>query len=650
MIKVSVLNLPLFIYNKLKSSSDKSNISSRIIKIAIFSVFLGVFISLCSISIGKGLQISIKDKLYSLNPDLVVSTYENNLRGIASEKINNIDEVDFQIRDAYPDLKIEYLIEKPTLISNNNSFESVIFKGVSSEYDLQKLNKFISKSKISDKLSNNEIIISGLIANKLDIEEGDDITLYFQTSNNQRIPNVRSYSVKHIFDSDFPDFDNNYLIGNAQSLQSIFKWESNDYSIIEISSNNKTKIFDIESSIRELKSIEKNNLSVKSITTKYENIFSWVSIFDFNIIVITVLMVFIAIVSVTISIFTLIFERVKMIGILSSLGANEASLSKIFIYQGINIILKGMIPANIFFIIISIIQNKFKLIKLNPNDYYMDSIPFIIDPVYIILLNSIFIIMTINYFIIYLCFSDKVFSNKKYKFLMKYFNNIIETIGNTPLIKLNSITKSIKSDVFVKVESFNPGNSVKDRMAIKMIEDAEKEGKLKPGGTIVEGTSGNTGMGLALAAIVKGYNLICVSNDKQSKEKFDVLRAMGAKVVVCPTDVEASDPRSYYSVSKRISLETKNSWYVNQYHNPSNTLAHYESTGPEIWDQTDGKIDHFLVGVGTGGTISGVGKFLKEKKSSVKVWGIDTYGSVLKNITKLEYLIETKSIHIQLKV
>ena len=394
MIKVSILNLPFFIYKKLKLSSDKINISSRIIKIAIISVFLGVFISLCSMSIGKGLQISIKDKLYSLNPDLVVSTYENNLRGIASEKINNIDEVDFQIRDAYAKLKIEYLIEKPTLISNNNSFESVIFKGVSSGYDLQKFNKFIANSKISDKLFNNEIIISRFLADKLDIEEGDDITLYFQTSNNQRIPNVRSYSVKHIFKSDFPDFDNNYLIGNAQSLQSIFKWGSNDYSIIEISLNNKTKIFDIESSIRKLKSLEKNNLSVKSISTKYENIFSWVSIFDFNIIVIVVLMVFIAIISVTISIFTLIFERVKMIGILSSLGANEASLSKIFMYQGINIILKGMIPANIFFITISIIQNKFKLIKLNPNDYYVDSIPFIIDPFNIILLNFIFILTT----------------------------------------------------------------------------------------------------------------------------------------------------------------------------------------------------------------------------------------------------------------
>ena len=323
-----------------------------------------------------------------------MSTYENNLRGIATEKINNIDEVNFQIRDAYPDLKIEYLIEKPTLISNNNSFESVIFRGVSSEYDLRKLNKFISKSKISDKLSIDEIIISGIIADKLDIKEGDDITLYFQTSNNQRIPNVRSYSVKHIFDSDFPDFDNNYLIGNAQSLQSIYKWNSNDYSTIEISSNNKTKIFDIESSIRELELLEKNNLSVKSITSKYENIFSWVSIFDFNIIVITILMVFIAIISVIISIFTLIFERVKMIGILSSLGAKENLLSKIFIYQGINIVLKGMIPANIVFLIISIIQNKFKLIKLNPNDYYIDSISFILDPVYIISLNSIFIVIT----------------------------------------------------------------------------------------------------------------------------------------------------------------------------------------------------------------------------------------------------------------
>ena len=213
---------------------------------------------------------------------------------------------------------------------------------------------------------------------------------------------------------------------------------------------------------------------------------------------------------------------------------------------------------------------------------------------------------------------------------MNYFNSIIETIGNTPLIKLNRITAEIDALVMVKVESFNPGNSVKDRMALKMIEDAEAAGKLKPGGTIVEGTSGNTGMGLALAAIVKGYKLICVSNDKQSKEKFDVLRAVGAEVVVCPTDVAPEDPRSYYSTSKRIAEETPNAWYANQYDNPSNALAHYETTGPEIWEQTQGKITHFVVGVGTGGTISGVGKFLKEKNPNIKIWGIDTYGSVFK--------------------
>ena len=213
---------------------------------------------------------------------------------------------------------------------------------------------------------------------------------------------------------------------------------------------------------------------------------------------------------------------------------------------------------------------------------------------------------------------------------MKYVESIIDTIGNTPLVKLNKITKEIESLVLAKVESFNPGNSVKDRMALKMIEDAEKDGRLKPGGTIVEGTSGNTGMGLALTAIVKGYKLICVSTDKQSKEKFDVLKAVGAKVVVCPTNVSPEDPDSYYSVSKRIAEKTPNSWYVNQYDNPSNTLAHYETTGPEIWDQTDGKITDFVVGVGTGGTISGVGKFLKEKNSKIRIWGIDTYGSVFK--------------------
>ena len=214
--------------------------------------------------------------------------------------------------------------------------------------------------------------------------------------------------------------------------------------------------------------------------------------------------------------------------------------------------------------------------------------------------------------------------------MRKSCNNILETIGNTPLVRINNITKNIKATVYAKVETFNPGNSIKDRMALKMIEIAEKDGRLKPGGTIIEGTSGNTGMGLAIAAIIKGYKCIFTTTDKQSKEKVDVLRAFGADVIVCPTNVEPEDPRSYYSVSSRLEKEVPNSWKPNQYDNLSNSLAHYEQTGPEIWEQTEGKITHLIVGVGTGGTISGTGRYLKEKNPNIKIWGIDTYGSVFK--------------------
>ena len=209
-------------------------------------------------------------------------------------------------------------------------------------------------------------------------------------------------------------------------------------------------------------------------------------------------------------------------------------------------------------------------------------------------------------------------------------NNILETIGNTPLIRLNKITKDLPATVLAKVEYFNPGNSIKDRMALKMLEVAEQEGKIKPGGTIIEGTSGNTGMGLALAACIKGYKCIFTTTDKQSKEKADILKALGAEVIVCPTNVEPEDPRSYYSVSKRLAAEVRNSWYVNQYDNLANRLAHYEQTGPEIWEQTEGKITHLVVATGTGGTIVGTGQYLKEKNPEVKVWAIDSYGSLLK--------------------
>jgi cystathionine beta-synthase len=210
------------------------------------------------------------------------------------------------------------------------------------------------------------------------------------------------------------------------------------------------------------------------------------------------------------------------------------------------------------------------------------------------------------------------------------YDSILDAIGDTPMVRLNRITREIKAEVVAKIETFNPGHSIKDRMAVRMIEDAVRDGRLRPGGTIIEGTSGNTGMGLAIAAVVKGYRCIFTTTDKQSKEKIDALKAFGAEVIVCPTDVDPEDPRSYYSVSSRLARETPDAWKANQYDNLSNTAAHYEQTGPEIWDQTDGRVDHLVVGVGTGGTICGVAKYLKERKPGVKAWGIDTYGSVFK--------------------
>ena len=210
-------------------------------------------------------------------------------------------------------------------------------------------------------------------------------------------------------------------------------------------------------------------------------------------------------------------------------------------------------------------------------------------------------------------------------------NSILDTIGHTPLVRINAITRGVtEATVLAKLETFNPGNSIKDRMAVKMIEDAERAGLLKPGGTIVEGTSGNTGMGLAITDVIKGYRCVFTTTDKQSKEKIDALKAFGAEVIICPTDVDPEDPRSYYSVSSRLAAEIPGAWKANQYDNLSNTAAHYEQTGPEIWEQTAGAVTHLVVGVGTGGTISGIGRYLKERNPKIKVWGIDTYGSVFK--------------------
>ena len=395
MNKIFNLNLPFFIYRKLRSSNDKNNISSRIIKIAVISVFIGVFVSLSAISIGKGLQIAIKDKLYSLSPDLVISTYENNSRGIASEKINNFESVSSEIKNVFPVIRFEKIIEKPTLISVDNSFETVIFRGVNNGYNFRDFNNFIIGSKIKSDITNNEIIISKSLSDKLKISVGQILTLYFQVNNNQRIPNVRSFNVSYIYETDFPDYDNNYIIGNLETLQNVYKWSKNDYANIEISIEDKSQISLIEKSISLLSSFEKNNLSTKTVQSKYTNIFSWISIFDFNILIITFLMILVAIISVIISLFILIFERIKMIGILTSMGSTNNSLSRIFIYQGIEIVLTGMIPANILFFTISVIQNSYGFLKLNPNDYYVETIPFFLEPYYIISLNLIFILISI---------------------------------------------------------------------------------------------------------------------------------------------------------------------------------------------------------------------------------------------------------------
>ena len=354
-----------------------------------------MFVSLSAISIGKGLQIAIKDKLYSLSPDIVISTYENNSRGIASEKINNFESVNSEIKNAFPAIKFEKIIEKPTLISVDNSFETVIFRGVNNGYNFRDFNNFIIGSKIKNDITNNEIIISKSLSDKLKISVGQILTLYFQVNNNQRIPNVRSFNVSYIYETDFPDYDNNYIIGNLETLQNVYKWSKNDYANIEISIEDKSQTSLIEKSISLLSSFEKNNLSTKTVQSKYTNIFSWISIFDFNILIITFLMILVAIISVVISLFILIFERIKMIGILTSMGSTNNSLSRIFIYQGIEIVLTGMIPANILFFTISVIQNSYGFLKLNPNDYYVETIPFFLEPYYIISLNLIFILISI---------------------------------------------------------------------------------------------------------------------------------------------------------------------------------------------------------------------------------------------------------------
>ena len=398
------MNLPLFIYRKLKTNTDKSNISSRIIKIAIFSVFVGIFVSLSAVSIGKGLQVSIKEKLFNISSDISISSYENNNRGIASEIIQESEDIIGEIKTLYPYISINSILEKPSIVTIDNSIETVIFRGVKDELNFKKFDQFILEKLNDSPNSLNDIIISKSLLEKLNISIGDNITLYFQTYDNQKIPNIRYYRVYGVYETDFPDFDSSYIIGSIESLQNLYKLNSNDVGAIELIIVNKESVMDIKNKLSAQDLFLNNNLSIVTVQDKYSNIFNWISIFDFNILIVIILMIIVAIISIIISMLTLIFERIKMIGIMSSMGADNKLLGKVFVYQGIDILLKGIIPGNILFIIVSFIQNNYNILRLNPNDYYVDSIPFIVDPLYIISLNLIF--AAIGIIILFVTFSS----------------------------------------------------------------------------------------------------------------------------------------------------------------------------------------------------------------------------------------------------
>ena len=398
------MNIPLFIYRKLKTNTDKSNISSRIIKIAIFSVFVGIFVSLSAVSIGKGLQVSIKEKLFNISSDISISSYENNNRGIASEIIQESEDIIDEIKTLYPDIRINSILEKPSIVTIDNSIETIIFRGVKDELNFKKFDQFILEKLNDSPSSINDILISKSLLEKLNISIGDNITLYFQTFDNQKIPNIRYYRVYGVYETDFPDFDSSYIIGSIESLQNLYKLNSNDVGAIELIIVDKESVMDIENKLSVQDLFLNNNLSIVTVQDKYSNIFNWISIFDFNILIVIILMIIVAIISTIISMLTLIFERIKMIGIMSSMGADNKLLGKVFVYQGIEILLKGIIPGNILFIIVSFVQNNYNILKLNPNDYYVDSIPFIVDPLYIISLNLIFV--AIGIIILFATFSS----------------------------------------------------------------------------------------------------------------------------------------------------------------------------------------------------------------------------------------------------
>ena len=398
------MNLPYYIYKKLSRNKNKFSISSRIIKISTISVSLGILVTLISFSIGKGLQREIKDKMFSIQSDIVISSYENIETGISLTPINKSDLLNSILNENLVYSNLFYSVDKPSLLLSNQDFESLVFRGLDKNYDINKFNElFINEGKVLNQINKNEILISSSLAQRNDINLNQKIRIFFNKNFSQQTPNFKSFKVIGFFKTEFPEFDNNIILGNIEDIKDIYSWGINETGNLNINIDNKDDIISYEKTLNSSNYLIDNDLRASSVLSKNENIFNWISIFDFNIIIIVSVMIVVAIVNIIIALMVLIFERNKMIGILKSMGANNNLIRKIFLYKGAEIIIKGLLFGNIIFFIIVFIQKKFNIIKLNSEDYYVDTLPFYLDSFYIIGLNALFICVSI--FVLWFTFS-----------------------------------------------------------------------------------------------------------------------------------------------------------------------------------------------------------------------------------------------------
>ena len=398
------MNLPYYIYKKLSRNKNKFSISSRIIKISTISVSVGILVTLISFSIGKGLQREIKDKMFSIQSDIVISSYENIETGISLTPINKSDLLNSILNENLVYSNLFYSVDKPSLLLSNQDFESLVFRGLDKNYDINKFNElFINEGKVLNQINKNEILISSSLAQRNDINLNQKIRIFFNKNFSQQTPNFKSFKVIGFFKTEFPEFDNNIILGNIEDIKDIYSWGINETGNLNINIDNKDDIISYQKTLNSSNYLIDNDLRASSVLSKNENIFNWISIFDFNIIIIVSVMIVVAIVNIIIALMVLIFERNKMIGILKSMGANNNLIRKIFLYKGAEIIIKGLLFGNIIFFIIVFIQKKFNIIKLNSEDYYVDTLPFYLDSFYIIGLNALFICVSI--FVLWFTFS-----------------------------------------------------------------------------------------------------------------------------------------------------------------------------------------------------------------------------------------------------